>query len=189
MRNASGGQTSFSWRTDLDERHPHYADQRAEREAVLEQIERGIKPYRVRRTPRPNYARARLELEATPEEVAYEHKSKRAAHLVVRIFYISEGGEILACDSDPMGLGGCDHVRAKATAVCPSDALGMFVMPRTYVEPPTEVAVPLDVAHEIALRRLGKDATPLALASERRRVPDRARFVVFPSQVRVSTTE
>lgn len=189
VRNASGGQTEIRWPTDLSSRHPddpHVVVERARRVEVLAQIEHKIRPHRRRASPKPNHTRARTAFETAGLEglAGYRYEGKRAPHMVVRIFYLSEGGEILACETDPMGLGGCDRVRALA----PSDAIWMeavaiFERPADYA-PPTEVAIPLEARRAIARQRLGRDASDSAIYSEARRTPERARFVVFPSQIR-----
>lgn len=177
VRNASGGQTDIRWRVDLGQvqypnDHPHVVAERARRIEILEQIQRKIRPYhkRAARKPKPD-------LERVPE--AYVYEGKRAPYLVVRIWYLSEGGEILACDTDPMGLGGCDRVRAHA----PSDAIWTETHRFESDKPaPETVPIPVDAARVIARRRLGRDASDSAIYSEARRVPDSCRFVVFPSQ-------
>lgn len=176
VKNASGTQTVFRWATRVPnlselERLP---DELAFRRKTLEAF-RTIKT-RKRSRARANPERGRAELEARGLaflDRGFDSDAKKRP-CALRMFYRSEGGEVLACESDPMTFAACEAARSSRPWF--GWALAVDTVPATpgSLHAVKQVEIPHDVRHRL------KDELG---AKSWRDVPAQARFVVFPSQV------
>lgn len=110
VANASGGQTEITWA-----KHPvgDPATVESERVRIVSAIET-LKT--LRRTLRVNHAKARERFEARGLAAMAERSTPHAAPThVVRIYYVSQGDELLCFDAGPMSL------RAAATLASETD--------------------------------------------------------------------
>lgn len=181
VKNASGSWTSVRWAmrvpnmSELD----RLGDELAHRIDTLEKIRTGIRPTRNRARPRANHERARAAFEASGADAinGYQSTAKRQP-VALRIFYRSAGGEILACESDPMTCADAERTAGPSWARF-GWALSVEIVPASpkSLHAIRELAIPSAMRDAMAST---SDVKPWREALKL--IPTHARFVVFPSQ-------
>jgi hypothetical protein len=184
---AGGARAYVKWyeripRYEVDQ--SHYAKKLAERDRVLSEMRRIKTRRRAARKPDPGA----LEDAGTEALLGYESDAKRRPS-AARIWYLSEGGELLCTESEPMTRQGAEGVVSRARGAWPF--AWAEVVPATPDSLPEvrDVEVPPHVRELLAERVAGPRGTWEENRARERRVrelrkeqPTRCRFVLFPSQ-------
>ncbi len=175
------GQIAIAWRPALDSRaFANVPDTIAERDAVLVAM-RTIKTTR-RARPRPNHERARAKLEARgldALELPDRDPATPARKWIVRVYYRSEGDELLCFDAGPLTVQAADALASEFTTrqiFNPAKGKRRLKSEPMYIDDPH---APGPSAEKFLRDEIGPDA----IAQGRCRAPSHgARLVVLPSQ-------
>lgn len=181
VKNASGSQTAFRWAM----RVPNFV----ELERLPEELAFRRKTLAAIRTLK---TRARSRSRVKPEQARAEYEERGLAFLergfdsdakrrpcALRVFYVSAGDEILACESDPMTHAACENVLKDAGRARFGWALHVEIVPATErsLAAIKTVEIPHEVRHKLAE---SSDVRPKRAALKT--IPTHARFVVYPNQ-------
>lgn len=178
VKNTAGTYTVCRWHEipRYDHALPHNAEAITGRRVVVDAV-RSIR-YRRKAARRPDPSALEKAGEDALKGYQTDAKNRPCA---VRIWYLSEGGEILCTETEPMAIAGCEALISKQRG---SDALHLQVVPASpkSLHAIVEAEIPGDARRKLAEVAAGPDATPRVVAAAFKKTPSKCRFVVFPSQ-------
>lgn len=166
VKNSSGKETTISWfgRCATDDVYKITA-----RLDLINAV-RAVTKTRAKSKMTHNYDKARADLEQRGLKFISGGIDNTAAKrpVAARIFYRSEGGEVLCCESEPMTPAGVDALQSQHPPF--EWFLGAQSTPATSMDGILSVEIPYEVRERIREN------------TDEKKIPTHARFVIFPSQ-------